>query len=386
LRGAWVLLLFFAAACTDPSTALIDDPAAVEGFARRATQALQTGNAEWLRARMLPPQGYAGGLVEAPVAGSENPDSIAAKGSNLGTGFIEEWAEAEQTYGMLELLRIERDSAEGSPAPPVLWYRNFDGERPVYVRLELGQAPFPASGYGRDSLVITDWTEYPGALSMSQRWTAMEQLRATLGPQVLAETMYALVNAGRYMRSGEVTDALSVLNDLPETAKAHPLVVSERLRVLADAGHSSFPAQAVGSGSLLDPPGLAHLAFSWSLRARDADGLRRATGDLERQFGADPLLAFYRGLAAEWAGDCTRALTAFAETEDYQPDFPLLPWSGLNCAAEADPQEALDRILDLVTGSGLSLDELDAWLAQSVPVLHRSLLYRDWRLAAAEVL
>ena len=310
---------------------------------------------------------------------------------NLGTGFIEEWDQAEKAYGMLELLRIRaRQQRQGQRKQqayaPVLWLRNFDGERPVYLRLELGQAPLPANGYGRDSLVITDWTEYPGSMSMRDRWSSMEHLRAALGPEVLAQTVFALVEASRRSEADDPLGALAAIKSLPETAQAHPLVVAERLRVLADAGHHRFPAEAIGSGSLLEAPAMAHLAFSWSLRARDADGLRRATGDLQRQFGADTLLTFYTGLAAEWADDCTTAEAAFDETRNYAPDLPLLPWAGLNCTAADDPQAALDQILGLIAGSGLPLDDLDAWIAQSVPTLHRSQLYKEWRLEAGEVL
>lgn len=387
LLGLSATMLLLGFGCTNPSKALVDNPQAVEGFARRATHALQVGNAEWLRERMVPPQGFSGGIgtgLEAtPTAGSDSaagPSPV----SNLGTGFIEEWAAAEREFGMLELLRIERDSSGAQG--PLLWFRNFDGERPVYLRLALGQAPMPANGYGRDSLVIADWTEYPGAMSMDQRWSAMEQLRAALGPEVLSQTVFALVEASRQSEAENPSAALDALDRLPETAKAHPLVVAERLRVLSDAGHSRFPEEALASGHVLEAPAMAHLAFSWSLRARDGDGLRRATGDLQRQFGADTLLRFYTGLAAEWAGDCASAEAAYADFEDYQPDFPLLPWAGLNCQALDDPQEALDQILDLVSGSGLPLDDLDAWIAQSVPSLHRSALYKEWRLAAGEVL
>ncbi len=363
----WLPLLVLLTACYRPDRAFLEDPAARERFARSAESALRGEREGWLRARLVSPD---------PALDAELRQGDAA------TGWVEEWIGAHATWGMARFLREELP--EGGA--PVLWFRNFDGERPVYLRLELGQGRLPGGPPGRDSLVITDWTEYPGALGARERWRAMDRLRAATGPETLAATVQALVAASRAAEAGRADLALATLDDLPDAARANPLVVAERLRVLSESGHPDFASEAIGSGAVLDAPALAHLAFTWSLTHRDANGLRRATGDLERQFGADRLLDFYRGLAAEWQGDCGAADSAFARTRAAFPALPLLPWSGLNCLAQASPDSAVARLEALTAGSGLPLDELDAWVAQTVPALHRTRVWHDWRLAAPDTL
>jgi hypothetical protein len=244
----------------------------------------------------------------------------------------------------------------------------------------------PGEHRGHDSLVVVDWAEYPGALSARGRWRSLEQLRAALGPEALSGTVVALVEASRAQEAGDAGTALQILAELPPAAQAQALVVAERLRILAETGSDAFTDDLLSAGGVLQAPAVAYLAFNWSLAARDADGLRRSTADLSRQFGADTMLAFYTGLAAEWAGDCETAQNHYAELRSAMPDHPLVPWAGLNCDASVDPDRTLDRLLELLAGSALTLDELDVWMAEAVPVLHRSQVYHDWRLEAPAVL
>ena len=360
----YVALLLTLAACRNPSTELLDNPVARERFARSATLSLTGDNPAWLRERLIPPSGRGGGDLQP---------------GDLATGWLEEWADAHTAYGQVSLVR-----EEAGPVDYRLWFSNFDGEKPVYLCLTLGQAPMPKGPRGHDSLVVLDWAEYPGALSARGRWRSLEQLRSVLGPEALSTTVIALVEASRAQEAGDPITALQILEDLPEAAQAQALVVAERLRMLAETGSDAFTDDLLSAGGILEAPAVAYLAFCWSLAARDADGLRRSTADLARQFGPDSVLAFYAGLAAEWSGDCPAAQTHYDVVRTALPNHPLVSWAGLNCDAATDPDFALDRLLSLLVGSELSLDEFDVWMAEAVPVLHRSRVYHDWRLSAPE--
>jgi len=342
---------------------LLQDDAAILAFAEQLERAVQSDSSEWLAKVTV-------GLPHQEVLampGSGLPDVDARRQRRI-EGW-EYWSSLYRQFGHFDLLRQYRDEAG-----PHLVYRAFDGEKPVYTDLLLGQE--------EEDLILVDWTEHPGSLSEQERAEAFRQLAATIGTDALRHTVEVLVDAVWQAEGGRPNEALQAIRALPEECRSNALVVGDELRIMADMGDPAFPQTVLNKGGLLSPPAVAHLAFSWSLSAGDAEGLARSTQDLRTQFGEDSLLILFEGLAAQWAGSCETAEARFETVFRQYPDNPVLAVYPLSCMAQRDPQAALERLVSILPGTGFSLDELDAWLTLEVPALQSSLAYRNWRVNA----
>ncbi|MBI1192591.1 MAG: hypothetical protein GC205_05385 [Bacteroidetes bacterium] len=344
---------------------LLLNDAAILSFGQQLERAVQTDSSDWLAKVTV-------GLPRQEVLampGSALPDADARRQRRI-EGWVY-WSSLYRQFGHFDLLRQYRDEAG-----PHLVYRAFDGEKPVYTDLLLGQED--------EDLILVDWTEHPGSLSEQERAEAFQELAATIGTDALRQTIEVLVDAVWQAEGGRAGEALQAIRALPEACRANALVVGDELRIMADVGDPAFPQAVLSKGGLLSPAAVAHLAFSWSLRAGDAEGLIRSTQDLRTQFGEDSLLILFEGLAAEWAGDCTGAEQRFEAVYRQYPANPVLPVYALTCMAKRDPVVALERLIEILPGTGFSLDELDEWLALEVPALHSSLAYRNWRVGAPQ--
>ncbi len=368
LAAGLIMMVFrknFSPYTSDSAENLLEDPAAVTAFAERLERAVRMDSVEWLAERTT-------GKVDddersKPVPGF--PDAKQRRQRRIdGWAY---WTELYQRFGHFDLLRQYTDE-QGRH----LIYRAFDGEKPVYTDLVLGES--------NDVLVLTDWTEQPGGLSEDQREQAFQELAARIGQDGLRLTVQTLVGAVGKAESGQPEQALADIVELPEAWRSNALVVGDQLRIMADAGDPDFPAAVLNSGGLLSAPAVAHLAFCWSLNAGDAGGLQQSTADLREQFGEDTLLLLYEGIAAQWSDSCERALRHFETVQAQFPRNPVLAVYSLDCLARQDPAAALDRLVAILPGTGFMLDELDAWLSEETPALFTSRVYRDWRLAASE--
>lgn len=361
-----VASMFFAACGTvEPKQAkdLLRDPEAISTYAEELRAAVKQSSLDWLAGQTVGPESFAGKPANLP--GLRDAEQQVERRKSGWTY----WCTMYNQYGHFDLLRSYSDDAGTH-----LIYRAFDGRRPVYTDLLLGQHS--------DHLVLRDWSEQPGAMSEVERQEAFSKLAGQIGMDALRQTISTLLAAAQSAQQGDAPSALQQIDALPVEWRSNPLVAGDRLRILADAGHPDFPASVLRDGGLLSAPAVAHLAFSWSLQAGDAEGLSRATADLREQFGEDSLLLLYEGLAAEWRGDCALALQKLEAVAKQYPRNPMLPVYTLSCWSKEDPLRALERLKTLLPGTGFQLDELDAWIAREVPALYRSHAYHDWRLTA----
>jgi|GEM_PF-1288822 len=370
LAAAVLLVVYLPRFKTEAETDLLDDDAVIAQFAGQLEQAVRSDSAAWLAQITQGPSdqdplGLSGGLSDSQSADSEARRQRRIQGWTY-------WSSLYRQFGHFDWLRQYRDEAG-----PHLIYRAFDGEKPVYTDLLLGQE--------ENELVLLDWTEHPGSLSEQERAAAFQELAEQIGPDALRQTVEVLVDAVRMAEAGRSDQALQTIYSLPQEWRSNALVVGDELRIMADIGDPAFPSAVLNKGGLLPAPAIAHLAFSWSLQAGDAEGLLRATEDLRNQFGPDSLLLLFEGLAAQWAGDCAAAEQRFETVMQQYPHNPVLPAYALSCMAERDPAAALERLTAILPGTGFTLDELDTWLALEIPALHRSAVYHDWRLQAPQV-
>jgi hypothetical protein len=350
---------------TGAETDLLLDDAAILHFGEKLEHAVRSDSSEWLAAVTV------GNPTEDAMVlpGTSTPDANARRQRRI-EGW-EYWSSLYRQFGHFDLLRQYRDESG-----PHLVFRAFDGERPVYTDLLLGQQ--------EEDLILIDWTEHPGSLSEQERADAFSDLAGRIGSDALRQTIEVLVDAIWQAEAGRSIEALQTIHALPPEWRSNALVVSDELRIMADIGDPAFPKNVLEKGGLLSPAAVAHLAFSWSLSAGDAEGLARSTQDLRTQFGQDSLLILFEGLAAQWAGDCAVAEERFETVYRQYPDNPVLPVYALTCLAKRDPAVALERLVEILPGTGFSLDELDSWLALEVPALHSSKAYRDWRVSAPQ--
>lgn len=350
---------------TGAETDLLQDEASIARFAKQLEQAVRSDSTEFLaRVTVGLPSDDA---LDMP--GTNMPDANARRQRRV-EGW-EYWSSLYRQFGHFDLLRQYRDEAG-----PHLIFRAFDGERPVYTDLLLGQED--------EALILLDWTEHPGSLSEQQRAEAFRELAGKIGTDALRQTIEVLVDAIWQAEAGRTVEALQTIHSLPAEWRSNALVVSDELRIMADIGDPAFPKNVLDKGGLLSAQAVAHLAFSWSLQAGDVEGLLRSTQDLRTQFGEDSLLLLFEGLAAQWAGDCAGAEERFETVYRLYPNNPVLPVYALTCMAKRDPSAAVNRLVAMLPGTGFTLDELDTWLALEVPVLHSSKAYHDWRLVAPQ--
>ena len=342
---------------------LLQDHAAISTFGDLLEGAVRADSLTWLAARTVGPDERKGRSKEIP--GFPDADQRIER-RKLGWTY---WTELYHQFGHFDLLK----QYTGSDGPHLI-FRAFDGEKPVYTDLLLGEQD--------GEIILLDWTEQPGSLSEGKRQAAFEELAAKIGKTALQQTVMVLIGAATKAEAGNPAQALEDIQSLPPEWRSNPLVAGDQLRIMADAGDPNFPQAVLKDGGLLSAPAIAHLAFCWSLKAGDAEGLRRSTADLREQFGEDSLLMLYEGIADQWQGDCEQALNKMETVIARYPNNPVLPVHTLNCLAQQDPEKALARLNGLLPGTGFTMDELDTWLAMEVPALYVSPIYHEWRLTA----